>query len=154
MMDDRKWTRKNRRGKTKKKKGLFRFAKKLALAPSRNAFLSLVYINAFKLAERLYKAMKRNEPALKNKWESFGGNYAKLKNTVMKRINKRIKKGKRVGEIAGMDAEYIGNPAIAAWLAAALPIIKALGQFIGKNKGAGGGDGAAGDGQQAEEMQQ
>lgn len=114
-----------------KKKKLFGFIKKVGLSPSRNAFLLLIKLNVFKLAEKLYKAIKKNEPALKRKWESLGGNYTKLKNTVIKRIQKRIQKGKMV---AGTNHDYIGAVPLSAAIATALPILKALADFVGKMK--------------------
>jgi hypothetical protein len=116
--------------------GAFGFLKKIGLAIPRNAFLLLVKLNGFKMAERVYKAIKKNPKGLEKKWKSLGGSYKALVNATMKRINTRIKKGKQV---AGMDPEMIGT--VAAIMASALPIIKALAQFIGKGaNGAAGGD--------------
>ncbi len=124
----------NKQGISKSNVGAFGFLKKIGLAVPRNAFLLLVKLNAFKMAERVYKAIKKNPKGLEKKWKSLGGSYKALVNTTMKRIKKRIKKGKQV---AGMDAAEIGMAPLAAAFAAALPIIKALAQFIGK--GATGG---------------
>lgn len=116
--------------------GAFGFLKKIGLAVPRNAFLLLVKLNAFHMAERVYKAIKKNPKGLEKKWKGLGGNYKALVNATMKRIKKRIKKGKQV---AGLDPAEVGVIPLAAALAAAAPIIKALAQFIGK--GAGGNAG-------------
>lgn len=53
--------------------------KKIALAPSRNAFLLLVKMNVLNFANRL---AANNQSALKNKWEKLGGNWNKLNTAI------------------------------------------------------------------------
>ena len=106
--------------------------KKIAFSPMRNAFLLLVGLNFSSFAVKLYRAMKHDEKALKKKWEKLGGSYNALKKKVMKRINKRIKKGKSVSGINDIVEPYIGVAHLAAILAAAAPIITALSSFLKK----------------------
>lgn len=92
---------------------------KIAAAPARNAFLALVALNIKGFAVSLFKHIKADEAKVKAKWEKLGGNYSKLKNTVMKAAKKK-----------GLSGVAIGF-APAAALAAALPVIKALQEFLG-----------------------
>lgn len=64
-------------GKVKKGK-----VKKVALAPIRGAFLSIVKLNGFNLANKLVILYKRNPKALINLWQKFGGNFEALKKAV------------------------------------------------------------------------
>jgi len=122
---------------------------KVAGAPSRNAFLGMVGINLFGLALKLYRAMQKDEPKLKAKWEKLGGNYKKLRNTILHGIKKQMKKrGVTVPEKKnqvngfGMIGEIVDENgqigviqfAGAAALAAALPILTALKEFVGSFK--------------------
>lgn len=63
-------------------------AKGLFLAPSRNAFLSLVALNVRGLAHKLAFAIYKNEASTRAMWEKLGGNFSKLKGTVDKSKNK------------------------------------------------------------------
>lgn len=120
----------------RKKGGFFdklkKGAKKIALAPSRNAFLTAVSINIFGLASRIKKA---NQQKIKKFWESFGGNYDKLKNTVEKGAKKKAilaKKGVNgVDEIQTINGEAISASAI---IAAAAPIVAAILKLLTKEK--------------------
>jgi hypothetical protein len=64
-------------GKVKKGK-----VKKIALAPVRGAFLSIVKLNGFNLANKLVILYKRNPKGLINLWQKFGGNFEALKKAV------------------------------------------------------------------------
>lgn len=64
-------------GKVKKKK-----VKKIALAPVRGAFLSIVKLNGFNLANKLVILYKRNPKGLITLWKKFGGNFEALKKAV------------------------------------------------------------------------
>lgn len=119
-----------RKEKRKNKPKLF---KKIALAIPRNAFLALVALNVNKMAEKLYAKIKTDEAAVRTKWVKLGGNYDKLKNTVMKKVTKKGLAG--YDDSNDDDPELVGV-AITAALATALPIIKALAEFLGKQKDA------------------
>lgn len=64
-------------GKVKKGK-----VKKIALAPVRGAFLSIVKLNGFNLANKLVVLYKRNPKGLITLWQKFGGNFEALKKAV------------------------------------------------------------------------
>lgn len=123
-----------RAARKEKRKGKPKLFTKLALAVPRNAFLAAVALNLGKMAEKLYAKMKvpQSEAALRAKWTKLGGNYDKLKNTVMKKVTKKGLAGWDDDEVIGA---YIGL-APAALLASAVPIIKALAEFLGKQKDA------------------
>jgi hypothetical protein len=129
-----------RAARKEKRKNKPRLFKKITLAAPRNAFLLMVAANLFKMAEKLYDAMQRNEVALRTKWTKLGGDYNKLKGTVLK--NKKVKKkiaakGGNIGEAdmyPGIDESEIGAAPLAAAAALAVPIIKALAEFLGKKK--------------------
>lgn len=112
----------------KKKKKIFL---KIGLAPSRAATLLLVRANMFKLATRLLHAMKTDEAKLKRTWENKGGKYSVLKKTILKAAKKKGLSG--VQETAALNG--IGAAPLAAALAAALPVLAALKELIGKIKG-------------------
>lgn len=57
---------------------------KVGLAPARGAFLTLVSLNALKLAKKLAKAWQRNPEKVKSFWQKFGGDPDKLKNAIIK----------------------------------------------------------------------
>ena len=62
--------------------------KGIFLAPSRNAFLSLVALNVRGLAHKLAFAIYKNEASTRSMWEKLGGDFSKLKGTVDKSKNK------------------------------------------------------------------
>lgn len=113
---------------------------KVGLTPARNSFLGLVGLNIKHIAESLYRNLKvpGQEEKLRIKWTKLGGNYNKLKNTIMKAA---AKKG-----LNGIGAT-VGFAPIAA-MAAAAPIIAALKEFLGSLKG-DGGEAVAADAQNA-----
>ena len=94
---------------------------KIAAAPARNAFLALVAVNFKQFAVHLYNQIQKDEAKLKNKWEKLGGNYSKLKNTILKAAKK-----KGLGQVG-----FIG---LAAGIAAAVPVIAKLAEFLGHAK--------------------
>lgn len=57
-------------------------AKKVAIAPSRTAFLGLVRINAHGLATKLAEASKKNSNKVKNWWSKLGGSPAELTSVI------------------------------------------------------------------------
>jgi hypothetical protein len=112
---------------------------KIALAPSRNAYLVLVGLNFHKMATHLYQTIQdpKRMAALKAKWEKKGGNFKKLLNTIYKGskhkelITKRVKKGRRrrMGEPEGIGSVA----AIVTLMGAAVPVLTALKEFLPKN---------------------
>lgn len=106
----------------KLKKGL-RGVLKIAAVPARNAFLGIVQLNVHNLAKKLAIAYEKNPTGLKNLWEGFGGNIAKLVGA--------INRGKKKRRILGFNS--IGEPTTAAaLLAAASPIVVKVVDFLKK----------------------
>lgn len=106
----------------KLKKGL-RGVLKIAAVPARNAFLGIVQLNVHNLAKKLAIAYEKNPTGLKNLWEGFGGNIAKLVGA--------INRGKKKKRILGFNS--IGEPLTAAGLlAAASPIVVKVVDFLKK----------------------
>jgi hypothetical protein len=106
-----------------------RGAKKISLAGPRNSFLLLVKINALGLAGRMALA---NPKKLKDFWEKLGGKASVL-NTAVNQGKKKpaILSNKKFGRISGVGAEPITATAA---LAAAAPIIAAIGKLLGNMK--------------------
>lgn len=104
---------------------VFDFTKKILGFAPRNAYLSLVGINAFGMATKLKAAIYNEDgtPDAENfnkimaKWRSFGGNDQKLENT----INDGAKKKAILGSY-----NTIGGPEVPAWVATASAIIAAI----------------------------
>lgn len=106
--------------------GLWRGVKKVTLSIPRNAYLSLVALNAFgyatKLASAIYQADgltydEANKKKVYDKWNSLGGDWSAL--------HKAIDSGKKKKAILG-EVNTIGNPAVPAWVATATAIIAAI----------------------------
>jgi hypothetical protein len=103
--------------------------KKVTLAPGRGAFLTLVNLNFRGFASRLSKV--KNPAKLKDLWNKLGGNFDKLQNAIRKGATKRPLFGGRVNGFE--DGQYIGiDPATAAAIAAAAPIVLAVVNFLKK----------------------
>ena len=92
--------------------------KKIALAPTRGAFLTLVKLNIFKLADKLAKVYGKNKNAVLSLWLRFGGQPDKL----IKAINTKKTRIASIGDLAG----------IAAIIGAAAPILVAVIQLFKK----------------------
>lgn len=110
------------KGIEKAGKGIKNVALKVALAPSRNAFLLLVSLNVLGLATKLAKGINKGAKVMKT-WENLGGSPSKLKSA--------INKGSKV-KIAGIhdfDNE-IGAVPFAAAIAAATPIIAKIASLL------------------------
>lgn len=84
----------------------------------RNAFLLLVKLNAFKLAEKLALAYQKNPEKVKAFWTKFGGNFESLK----KNINIG---GKKHGANIGTDP--VVTPTL---IASATPILVAIAKLL------------------------
>jgi hypothetical protein len=104
-------------------------AKKVALAPARNAFLLLVKENVLGLAGRMALA---NKDKLVKFWEKLGGNANKLNTAVGQGKKKRAILGnKKFGKISGIGVEPTSLTTV---LGAAAPIIAAIGKLLGGMK--------------------
>ena len=108
---------------------VFDFVKKFGESIPRNAYLGLVGINAFGMATKLKNAIynddgtpdAENYPKIMSKWENvFGGNAQKLENTINDGAGKKAILGNAIG----------GPEVLAAWLAAAAPIIAVLNKVL------------------------
>lgn len=81
---------------------------KVSLAASRNSFGLLVKLNTFRLATKMYAAIKAGKgDAIKKKWESIGGNWKKLETWIHQGVNTYNKLHKKK-KISGLNDEYIG----------------------------------------------
>lgn len=105
-------------------------AAKGGLAPMRGAFLLLVKLNPFRLANKLANAWKINKNATEGFWSKVGGNINEFKNAVAEGGSKHPMRG-----IAGT----IGAVTItAATIALATPVLVAAVKLIKDLKAAGG----------------
>lgn len=96
---------------------------KIALAPSRGAFLSAVRLNALKLATKLVRVYKSpgGEKKLREFWIKFGGkDFNKLKSTIAKGAKQQLS-----GDEMGVALETLLATA-APIIIAIVPIIKAF----------------------------
>lgn len=125
---------------------------KVALAPSRGAFLGLVALNFRGLATRLNKAIGKDSKGVQTFWNKLGGDFSKLKKAVDNAKDKKPLFGSKGVNglsfsddfISAMDAEYLGTfedyylnePATTAATAAATasPILLAVKKFFEKLK--------------------
>lgn len=97
-------TKKKKGGFFKKVKGVFA---KVNLAPSRAAFLAIIKLNPFKIANTLYA--KLQNPATKakllKKWKNLGGNPKTFEKTIISQYKHWAKrKGKKVAGIGAITA--------------------------------------------------
>jgi hypothetical protein len=123
-----------------------RLGKKIALAPARGAFLSLIRLNVRGLATKLQQSIAKGGDKTKGFWTKVGGDFDKLKDAVNKGAKKKpllgIKKKKGVNGVT--DPEYyLSLPeeyylgvepatltAAAGFLAAASPILLAVSKLF------------------------
>lgn len=111
---------------------LWRGVKKVSLSPARNAYLSLVAINAFGMATKLYNAIynadgtfwQPGQDQLYKKWNSFGGDWHNLNNAIKSGHKKRA----LLGCVTCDDEPGTMGvaPAIPAWVAVASALIAAI----------------------------
>lgn len=111
----------------KPKKQKKKIVLKVALAPSRTAFLGLVALNFMGLATKLKKSIEKDAGKTSNWWKKLGGNPNKL----IKTINSGAKKKR----ILGADIEFategqIGVAPAAAAAAAAAPLLIKVAEFL------------------------
>jgi len=117
----RKAKRKARRsGENCKGRRVAKFAPPLIAA--RKAFLAIVRLNINKIGTKLVLAFRNQQARVKilEKWCKFGGEASMLKSTVAK-VEAKLKRKGKLGEY---DCQAVGS--VAAILATALPIIKAI----------------------------
>ena len=113
--------RKTKTGKFLQK--ISRGGKKIALAPSRKAFLILVRLNAFKIALHLYNTLLNPDKKQKlfETWRKLGGNPSVLSKSIQKAFEKyKRKHGQTVGEAVTLTTI----------LTASAPILVALAKFL------------------------
>lgn len=90
---------------------------KVALAPSRAAFLGLVALNFRGLATRLNKAIGKDSKGVQTFWNKLGGDFSKLKKAVDNAKDKKPLFGSKGVNgisfsddfISAMDAEFLGT---------------------------------------------
>ena len=95
----------------RKEGGKPRTGRKIALAPVRNAFLSLVGLNVRGLATKIAEANAKDPDKVKKFWEKLGGKYDKLLSRANKSKSKKALFGKGKGKIGSTFDEnenYIG----------------------------------------------
>lgn len=112
------------------RKRVFKGVAKVALAPSRAAFLTIVRLNALKLATKIARVWNRpnGKETIIKWWENFGGDVNKLKQVILKGSKNKV----------AMRGDQIGSAtAISAAIASATPIIVALVPIIKKFKAGG-----------------
>jgi len=114
------------KGKAKVKNILKKGAKvivKVAATPARNAFLLLVKLNFTGLATKLEAAFAKEPSKLQKLWEgTLGGKMNSLK--------KAFDTGKNKKRIFGHNNSHIGEPSVAAAVAAAAPIVAKVASFL------------------------
>lgn len=147
----RKSKREERKEKRKEGGGVLGGAKKIALAPMRNAYLAVLKVNLFNLAGKSGDAIAKNPTAwanIKKRWAKFGGNPAALEKEINRGKGKKplfAKPSKKKGadgysdiEWTMVDADGIGynyptgveEGGLAATIAAATPLIIAMKQIL------------------------
>jgi hypothetical protein len=130
-------------------------AKKVTLAPVRNAFLGLVRLNARGLAKKLNIALQKDSSTTKAFWEKLGGKFDSLQNAInagkgKKPLAGESKKNKALKGVgfyyADTEEAYIGEynlygeqigavavASVVALLAAATPALIAVSRLFKKN---------------------
>lgn len=100
---------------------------KVYAAPSRGAFLGIVRLNVFGLANKLYTVWQKNPASLKNWWAKFGGEINKLTDVI-----EAGRKKPRIDRAPASAAVGI-DPGTATVIAAAAPILSQLIGLFQKN---------------------
>lgn len=112
------------------RKRVFKGVAKVALAPSRASFLTIVRLNALHLATKLARVWNRpnGKETIIKFWEKFGGDVNKLKEVIRKGSKNKV----------AMRGDQIGSAtAVGAAIASATPIIVALVPIIKQFKAGG-----------------
>jgi hypothetical protein len=105
--------RRTKQQRKEKRKEVFKKVAKVSLAAARGAFLTLITLNALKLAVKMAKAWQKDKAKVITFWQKFGGEEKALKEAIIK--------GSKM-QISGADM----GVAIEAVLATAVPILIAL----------------------------
>jgi Transglutaminase-like superfamily len=114
-------------GKLNLKKS-FKGFKKIALSVPRNAFLTLIRINARGLANKINRG---NIAQIKAMWQKLGGNVDTLQNTINAGAKLKPFLGSKHSAIKGTDEMgVVGAASIATVLAAAAPIIAVVSKYL------------------------
>jgi len=93
---------------------------KIALLPSRNAFLALISVNAFGLAKKLALGIQKDRAKIDRFWRDLGGSFPAL----LRAVNNR-----QSIKVSGYN--YIGlDPATGTTAVAASPIIAAITKIL------------------------
>jgi len=92
---------------------------KIAVAPMRLAFLSLIRLNALNVATNLEKAIRKDRNKVLNWWKDFGGDF----NELLRITNLGIKAGEK-GKASKLTGA-LGDPIVVA-TATAVPITTSL----------------------------
>lgn len=100
--------------------------KKIALAPARRAFRTIVALNVRNIAVKLDEAIRKDANAVYNKWKRLGGHP----NNLMESVNI----GRKKKPIFGSES-INGVPVVVAAMAAAAPILVAMSSIIKSVKG-------------------
>lgn len=110
------------------RKRVFKKVAKVAVAPARAAFLTVVSLNALRLATKMVRVWQQpnGKETLTKFWQGFGGDINKLKKAIIK------------GSKTQISGDEIGSAsAVTAALATATPIIVALVPIIKNFRAAG-----------------
>lgn len=135
--DTRKDKRQERRSETKEEKKARReqrksergtLVAKIAAAPSRLAFTTVVKLNGFKLAEKLNSIMRKDNSKLQSFWAKFGGNFPDLQRAIESGMKKS---GKGLGEPVTLATAMATATPIMIAIAS---VIKQLGLFENKTE--------------------
>jgi len=97
-------------------KNVKNLALKVGLAPSRNAFLGLVSVNALGLAKKIAKGILKDRSKVERLWRDLGGDFKAL----LRAVNNRQSEFK----VSGYGS--IGDPATGTAAAAAAPVLAAV----------------------------
>lgn len=119
------FSKKLKKTKEEKKAGrkrVFKKVAKVAVAPARIAFLTVVSLNGVKLASKLARVWNKpnGKETLKKFWDSFGGDFNKLKAAIIKGSKQQISGEDQVGAVALTTAIATATPIMVALV----PIIK------------------------------
>lgn len=131
-------------GRKRKNKGKGGGAKKITLAPARNAYLAVVRLNFRGLATKQAQLLQKNPKDLEAFWNKLGGTFSKLKEAINAGKNKKpllIKKrgigtfeDYYIGEEGGQESGKDVAASIAKYLPFVAPLLTAIAQLFKKNK--------------------
>lgn len=113
------------------------FAKRIALAIPRKAFLTLLRLNVRKIAVKLYKVLQdpAKKKALSAKWCKLGGDFKVLERNILKAYEKFKRKRTRKGKTVEGIGEAITLATVTTLITQAAPILAALSAILKSVKG-------------------